>query len=81
MPIVCLNGNEPHSLIDKVIIEAAGLPSWLASNSQEDYINAAVKVIDNVKIRKNLQHILSKNKIRDYMSVPGTEIPDNGFAM
>jgi len=80
MPIVCLNGNEPHSLIDKVIIEAAGLPSWLASNSQEDYINAAVKVIDNVKIRKNLQHILSKNKIRDYLSVPGTEIPDNGFA-
>ncbi len=80
IPIVCLNGDEPHSLIDKVIIDAAGLPSSLATDSIEAYISTAIKIIENIKYRKKMQKILSKNKIRDFLSAPGEKTPDNGFS-
>lgn len=55
---VCKSGNEPHEHIDQGLFERLGLPDWLVTTTTEDYINAALRLINNheerLAIRTNL---------------------------
>lgn len=44
---VCKSGNEPHEHIDQGLFERLGLPSWLVTTTTEDYIQAALRLINN----------------------------------
>jgi hypothetical protein len=44
---VCKSGNEPHEHIDQGLFERLGIPDWLVTHSTEEYINAALRLINN----------------------------------
>ena len=47
IPIVALEGNEPHSRTDAVFLTLGNLPSWLLTQSKEEYVTAALRLIHN----------------------------------
>jgi glycosyltransferase involved in cell wall biosynthesis len=64
---VCKSGNEPHEHIDQGLFERLGMPDWLVTTSTEDYINAALRLINNheerLTIRKNLDSRTAINRL------------------
>ena len=61
---VCRIGPEVHEHIDKGMFERLGLPSWMITYSSEEYIQAAIRLIDNYDERMALRHdIIENNKI------------------
>ncbi len=55
IPIVTLLGDEPHSRFDALMIRRAGLPESLIARTPEDYIAAAVRLIDDDGARNALR--------------------------
>ncbi len=62
---VCLNGAEVFECIDRGLFGRLGVPSWMATNSVEEYIAAAVRLIDNPKERLKLRReLIAKNGVQ-----------------
>jgi hypothetical protein len=62
---VCLNGSEVFECIDRGLFGRLGVPSWMATNSIEEYIAAAVRLIDNPKERLKLRRdLIAKNGVQ-----------------
>lgn len=58
LPSVCLEGSEPHSRFDATMMRRAGLPEWLITHSREEYVEAAVQLINSDETRIALsQHL------------------------
>ncbi|WP_395011003.1 peptide transporter [Undibacterium sp.] len=55
---VCKSGREPHEHIDEGLFKRLGMPQWLVTRTNESYINAALRLINNheerLKIREQL---------------------------
>ena len=47
LPGVCLDGVEAHAHADAAIFARIGLPGELTANSLDDYVAAAVRLIDD----------------------------------
>lgn len=47
MPVVCYEGVEIQERSDASMVRRVGLPSWLITHSTEEYIDAAVRLIEN----------------------------------
>ncbi|MDD1609648.1 MAG: hypothetical protein LUO95_03305, partial [Methylococcaceae bacterium] len=64
---VCKSGNEPHEHIDQGLFERLGMPDWLVTTTNEDYINAALRLINNheerLAIRSNLDGRTAINRL------------------
>lgn len=64
---ICKSGNEPHEHIDQGLFERLGMPSWLVTTSNEEYINAALRLINNheerLAIRSNLDGRAAINRL------------------
>ena len=52
---VCKSGNEPHEHIDQGLFERLGMPDWLVTTTDEDYINAALRLINNHQERLEIR--------------------------
>jgi HMW1C N-terminal/HMW1 domain 2 len=62
---VCLNGAEVFECIDRGLFGRLGVPNWMATNSIEEYIAAAVRLIDNPKERLKLRReLIAKNGLQ-----------------
>ena len=46
-PLVVMEGDEPHSTCDAKMLRRAGMPEWLIAHSREEYVAAAVRLINN----------------------------------
>lgn len=77
LPIVNLKGEEAHALIDSDILKEAIQPGWLTAASEEEYIQAAVRLIDDDEERIRVSsHILSVN-VDEFLFVPeGQKVDD-----
>lgn len=55
---VCKSGREPHEHIDEGLFGRLGMPGWMVTRSNEAYINAALRLINNhaerLEIRRKL---------------------------
>lgn len=64
---VCKSGNEPHEHIDQGLFERLGMPDWLVTTTDEDYINAALRLINNhqerLAIRTQLNGRVAINRL------------------
>jgi predicted O-linked N-acetylglucosamine transferase (SPINDLY family) len=64
---ICKSGNEPHEHIDQGLFERLGLPSWLVTTTTEDYIQAALRLINNheerIAIRNSLDGRTAVNRL------------------
>jgi hypothetical protein len=45
IPLVAMEGHEPHSRMDSIFFQLSNLPKWLLTHSQEEYIQAALRLI------------------------------------
>lgn len=54
LPGVCLTGPEVHTHIDEGLFRRLGLPDWLITRSSEEYVNAAVRLVENSEEREEL---------------------------
>ena len=59
LPGVCLDGAEPHSHADGAFFARIGLPRELVAQSTDDYIAAAVKLIDDRQWRPHCRAIVA----------------------
>ncbi len=51
LPGICLDGPEPHSHIDAGLFHRMGFPDQLTTNTIDDYVSEAVRMIDDVEWR------------------------------
>jgi len=58
LPGVCLDGPEPHSHADGAFFARIGLPQDLVTQSIEDYVAAAVKLIEDGEWRSRCRAIV-----------------------
>lgn len=77
LPIVNMKGEEPHALIDSDILKESIQPGWLTTSSEEEYIQAAVRLIDDDEERIRVSnHILSVD-VDEHLFVPeGQQVKD-----
>jgi len=58
LPMVTLESNEPHSRTDLPFIKFTGMPEWLVSQNEEEYIQAALRLINDDEERIQLSEQL-----------------------
>jgi glycosyltransferase involved in cell wall biosynthesis len=64
LPGVNLSGPEVLEHIDEALFTRLGLPGWLTTKSVDDYVSAAVRLIDDAAERKKIrQNLLKKNAV------------------
>jgi len=57
VPGVCLDGAEAHSHADLAIFRRLGLPEELCTSTQEEYVAAIVRLIDDADWRRSCQQV------------------------
>ncbi len=64
IPIVCKEGAEPHERFDAMMCRHAGLPEFCIAKSIDEYIQAAVDLIDSNDLRQSLSRQLLAADLR-----------------
>jgi hypothetical protein len=54
IPVVAMEGEEPHARTDAMLMRRLGMPGWLVSRDVEGYVAAALRVIDDDATRIHL---------------------------
>ena len=54
LPFVCMDGGEPHSHIDVLMSEQLGYPAFCRTTNLEEYIEAAVRLVDDEELREGI---------------------------
>lgn len=67
LPGICLSGPEVHSHIDEGLFRRLGLPSMLIAHNREDYIKAALQLLENHEFRESLQKQLQENDVEQVL--------------
>jgi hypothetical protein len=70
---VCRTGREVHEHIDEGMFGRLGFPSWLVAHDSDEYVNAALRLIDNPAQRSALAHSLSGPRAIDKVIFTGRE--------
>jgi hypothetical protein len=73
VPGVCKTGPEVFERIDGALFERAGMPAWTITSSVDDYVNAAVRMIDQHGEREAIRARLIETRAveRFYEGEPG----------
>ena len=62
IPLVTLEGPDLPARLDSMMLRRLGMPEWLIAQNEEDYIAAALRIIDDDSVRVALSHqILAMN--------------------
>ena len=56
---ICKTGPEVHEHIDQGLFQRLGLPEWMVASTVEQYVEAAVRLIDDHKLRAALRRELA----------------------
>lgn len=63
LPGVCMTGPEVHARMDEGLFRRLGLPEWLTARNEEDYVRAALRLINHPKERKELRDRLGQRTV------------------
>ena len=63
IPVICLDGDEIHSHIDAVMMSRIGQPAWLSTSTEEEYINAALRLIEDDQLRGEIHEKLVNTNV------------------
>lgn len=58
---ICKTGPEVHEHIDEGLFKRLGLPEWLISNTSDEYVERALRLIENHEERLMLRRSIIKN--------------------
>lgn len=76
LPIIGLNGGEPHSRSDYTVLGAFGLNEYLVADSVENYVMGAVRYLNEPGLLNELTEMIASRKIREIQFNNSTERPD-----
>lgn len=66
---ICRSGPEVHEHIDEGMFGRLGLPKWMVTRSTDEYVAAAVRLIDDEETRLTLRRaLISKNGVQTLFS-------------
>ena len=54
VPVVAMECPEPHGRTDAMLLRRLGMPEWLIAQSADDYVAAALRVIEDDGLRVEL---------------------------
>lgn len=57
---ICKTGPEVHEHIDQGLFERLAFPSWMVTKTNEEYVDAVIKLAANHELRLSLSHSLSR---------------------
>jgi hypothetical protein len=79
LPIVNMTGDEVHSSIDGALARMLNQPEWLTTKSIEEYVQAAVRLIDDSELRVHIsRNILEKNPASEFFT---EKVDSDNFAI
>lgn len=86
IPVVAMEGLEPHSRTDSLVLRRVGMPDWLLCRDTATYIETALRVIENDALRLELaRHALAcdvnKNLFGDGTTPLGRGVLDSIWGM
>jgi hypothetical protein len=55
IPIVTLWGDQPHERYDGMMLRRAGMPEWLIAKTRDEYVDIALRLIDDDRERNDLR--------------------------
>lgn len=58
LPGVCWSGAEVHSRIDEGLFKRLGLPAWLVTRTEDEYVAAGIRLADDVVERERISREL-----------------------
>lgn len=61
LPIVTMEGEEPSSRYDAYFMRSLQAPAWLAASNYEEYIEAAIRLIEKDKLRLTISETVYAN--------------------
>ncbi|MCZ7597767.1 MAG: hypothetical protein M5U09_08590 [Gammaproteobacteria bacterium] len=64
LPVVNRKGREMHSMIDSLMMAELGAPDWLSTGTVDEYIDAAVRLIDDDGLRVSMSEQLVRADVR-----------------
>lgn len=70
IPNVAYFANEVLSVCDRDVMRMAGLPDWLVGNTDEEYFQAAMRLIKDDAERRRLQQYLADTDLRSKFFTP-----------
>lgn len=76
VPTVAFRGNEPLSIFDRDVLRMAGMPDWLACDTDEAYFQTTMRLIHDDAAREELVGLLKASELRHKMfewQKPGDE--------
>lgn len=56
LPVVAMECAEPHGRTDSMLLRRLGMPDWLVARTEDEYMAAALRVIDDDGLRVELSH-------------------------
>jgi hypothetical protein len=65
LPLVVMEGAEPFERVDAIMLRKVGLPEWCIAHSKEEYVAAAVRMIQEHAERLGLREFLLAAPIED----------------
>jgi len=54
LPVVAMDCPEPHGRTDAMLLRRLGMPEWLIATSEDDYLAAALRIIEDDGLRVSL---------------------------
>jgi predicted O-linked N-acetylglucosamine transferase (SPINDLY family) len=54
LPVVAMDCPEPHGRTDAMLLRRLGMPEWLIAKDEEEYVAAALRLIDDDALRVSL---------------------------
>jgi hypothetical protein len=81
LPVVALEGQEPHARTDSMLLRRLGMPEWLIAQDEEAYVAAALRVIrdDALRVALSRQAValdIDRAMFGDATTPLGTEVVD-----
>lgn len=56
LPVVAMERPEPHGRTDAMILRRLGMPGWLVARTEDEYATAALRLIDDDRLRLEASH-------------------------
>lgn len=67
LPVVAMEGLEPHARTDAMLLRRLGMPDWLIAHSVDEYVEAALRLINDDNVRKQISQAATELSVDTLM--------------
>lgn len=74
LPVIAMEGHEPHSRTDAMLLRRLGMPEWLITHSVQEYVSAARRVVSDDELRLQLKRQAMSISVDDVIFGDGSTL-------